>query len=614
MKLFTKLFILSAAVTALSGCRSDLLDTVPYDKAASNSMWTNENFCELGVTGVYHELREDYIAKKAYELEAYCVSGSCRDNDYSILAGTASTGSGLFSDYWKQHYEGIQRANDAISHLAEAPVPDAFKNKLIAEVKILRAFFYYKLNAVFRGVPYYDVPVLITEANKPRSSEIEIWEACVKDLTDAINEPTLPDRIAAGNAQWGRVTKSVAYALRGKVYLWMQDWAKAEADFRQVGNMGHKLFDGGYKQLFKEANEQSDEAIFSLQCIDNNETADGNSMSFRYGGRTTFGSCWNTILASTDFVDTYENIDGSKFNWDDYLPGYSSMEPKDREVFFLRNTDADVLKAELLSLGYEGDIDAAIKGIREKVENRLSKLSTAAQALYLPAGNEARIKKAYESRDPRLQMAVITPYAQYNGASSGIAHTYTLRWPYRGSDSAEPFDIRTDTNDKFYYLWRKFVPEGLEQTERDTYGLDIPLIRYAEVLLLKAEALNEWGSTHESEAIRCVNEVRRRAGHVELNNATYPATKVNGQSDLRERIRNEYYWEIGGEDSMYFHELRWGTWKDKKFDNNRNGLMQMWGETTYTWYWLGDQCWSWPIPAKEMEMNSNLEQNEGWIN
>ena len=63
-----------------------------------------------------------------------------------------------------------------------------------------------------------------------------------------------------------------------------------------------------------------------------------------------------------------------------------------------------------------------------------------------------------------------------------------------------------------------------------------------------------------------------------MNNATYPATKVNGQSDLRERIRNEYYWEIGGEDSMYFHELRWGTWKDKKFDNNRNGLMQMWGE------------------------------------
>ena len=81
MKLFTKLFILSAAVTALSSCRGDLLDTVPYDKAASNSMWSNENFCELGVAGVYSELREDYVAKKAYELEAFCASGSCRDND-----------------------------------------------------------------------------------------------------------------------------------------------------------------------------------------------------------------------------------------------------------------------------------------------------------------------------------------------------------------------------------------------------------------------------------------------------------------------------------------------------------------------------------------------------
>ena len=98
MKLFTKLFILSAAVTALSSCRGDLLDTVPYDKAASNSMWSNENFCELGVAGVYSELREDYVAKRAYELEAFCVSGSCRDNDYPILAGTASIGSGLFSD------------------------------------------------------------------------------------------------------------------------------------------------------------------------------------------------------------------------------------------------------------------------------------------------------------------------------------------------------------------------------------------------------------------------------------------------------------------------------------------------------------------------------------
>lgn len=615
MKLLKKIFILSTVVTALSSCQGDLLDTVPYDKAATNSMWTNENFCELGVAGVYSELREDYIAKKAYELEAFCASGSCRDNDYPILAGTASTGSGLFSDYWRQHYEGIQRANDAIQHLAEAPVPESFKNKLIAEVKILRAFFYYKLNAVFKGVPYYNEPIPVTEANKARSSEKEIWEYCIQDLTDAINEPALPDRIAAGNAQWGHVTKSVAYALRGKVYLWTQDWAKAEADFREVGNMGHKLFNGGYKQLFKEANEQSDEAIFSLQCIDNNGTAEGNSMSFRYGGRTTFGSCWNTVLASTDFVDTYENADGSKFNWDDHIPGYSSIAPKDREVFFLRNSDPEAIKAELTEAGYveekEGDLEKIITEVQGKVKDRLGKLSAEAQALYLPAGNEARIKAAYTDRDPRLAQTIITPYAAYNGSGNSVDHTFISRWPYYGADTAFPFDLRTDTQSHLYYLFRKFVAEGSsEMTNREKSPIDLPIIRYATVVLGLAEALNEQGKTEE--AVAQVNLVRERAGVAPLNSNA--ATTVNGKDDMRKRIQNEYRWETAGEGISFYEEIRWRTWKESKFNNGNGtaGMKDIWGVVTYNWTWGGDQYYVWPIPKHETDMNKELTQTPEW--
>ena len=89
-------------------------------------------------------------------------------------------------------------------------------------------------------------------------------------------------------------------------------------------------------------------------------------------------------------------------------------------------------------------------------------------SMYLPEGNEARIRRAYEDRDPRLMMSVITPYSTYLGPAGGEEHIYTLRWPYRGFDSREPFDIRTDTNNYFYYLWRKFVPEGNEWPYRDT--------------------------------------------------------------------------------------------------------------------------------------------------
>ena len=79
---------------------------------------------------------------------------------------------------------------------------------------------------------------------------------------------------------------------------------------------------------------------------------------------------------------------------------------------------------------------------------------------YLDSGNEARILAAYANRDPRLALTIITPYSQYLGSTNSVDYTYTLRWPYRGSDTAEPFDLRTDTNNRFYYLFRKFVAEG----------------------------------------------------------------------------------------------------------------------------------------------------------
>ena len=579
MKLLNKLFILTATAIAISSCQGDLLDTKPYDKASSGSMWSNENFCTMGVASIYATLREGYVAKEAYLMEAFSVGATCRDNDYPLLAGTASIGSGIFSDYWKQHYAGIYRANDAIVHLPDAPISESVKGKLLSEAKVLRAFYYYKLNAVFRGVPYYNTPMELDQADKPRESEENIWNFCIQDLTDAINDPNFPDRIAAGKAEWGHVTKSVAYALRGKIYLWTKEWSKAEADFRKVGELGHSLFQDGYKQLFKEANEQSDEAIFSLQCIDNNGSTYGNSMSFRYGGRTTFGSCWNTMLGSVDFVETYENIDGSKFNWDEYIPGFSSLDIKDREVFFLRNTDPATVKAQYREIGFDGTeeaLDDMVKKIKAKVDGRLEKLSDKAKALYLPAGNEARIKAAYDSRDPRLAQTVITPYATYDGSGNSVDHTFTSRWPYYGADTDYPYDLRTDTQSHLYYLFRKFVAEGSsEMTNREQSPIDLPIIRYATVVIGLAEALNEQGKTDE--AIEWLNKVRQRAGVALLNSNT--ATMVQGQEDMRVRIQNEFRWETVGEGVDFYEELRWKTWKESKFNNadGTAGMKDVWG-------------------------------------
>ncbi|WP_244228820.1 RagB/SusD family nutrient uptake outer membrane protein [Mucilaginibacter endophyticus] len=586
-----KIFIALLTVIIVTGCKKNLLDTAPYSSVASSTMWTTDNFTDLGVTGVYQALRLGENTGGDSELELYmfdrfAYTGQYRSQE-SMLSGTITTGNSLFSSTWQNLYEGVQRANDAIKNIPlKSPSDAAKKARYVAECKFLRAYFYLRLNQLWKGVPIYLEPFTADEATKPRSTETEVWNQVVTDLTDAINEPNLPQIYAAGAANYGHVTKGAAYALRGKAYLYLKKWDLAAADFNMVKSAGYALF-SNYVTLFKAANEQCSEMIFSIQNVavaGGGTTGYGSTTQWFCGTRSSFGSCWNQYLVSPNLVDLYQNLDGSNFNWDTVLPGYSSLTPAQREVFFLRN---NLTAAEITAATTRG----------------------AAMNLYLPTGNEERILKAYANRDPRLAANVITPYSTYNGAYNSLNATVTSRWPYR-AEAAIGGDLRTDTQSYFYYLYRKFVYEGISETINRSYGpTDFPIIRYADVLLMWAEALNEQGLT--SEAVAKVNEVRSRAGVGLLNSSA--ATAVAGQDDLRERIRNERRVEFPNEGINYFDELRWKSWKDKVFYAG-NGVKQVWGANVYTYSFQGDYIYNWPIPLVETQRNPNLKQNDGWIN
>ena len=585
MKKINNILVALAMVAGFVSCQGGLLDTNPYDSVGSEQMWTNENLTDMGVMSIYETLLYSKVGVEIYFYDEFGFTGQGRDVT-TLCSGSITASNSLFSDTWKQLYEGVSRANDAIANIpVKSPVTEEKKSRLLAEAKFMRAYFYYRLNELYKGVPVYLEPTPVDEFTKGRETEEKVWEVVLNDLNDCINEPLLPDRYEKGSASYGRATKAAAYALRGKTYMWMKEYAKAEADLRKVGELGHKLFDGPYKMLFKEENEQSDEMIFSVQNVGVKDY--GSTTQFRLGTRVSFGSCWNTYLPNPDFVDSYENADGSPFNWDDYIPGYNAMTPRQREVFFLR----------------DGLTDEEIETFKEK---------GADMSKYLSEGNEARIRKVYENRDPRLTASIITPYSTYFGAVDMNENTYTLRWPYRGYDDREPFDIRTHTSTIFYYLYRKYVYEGASETPaRDYCPTDQPLIRYADVLLLLAEALNEQGKTDE--AVPYVNMVRERAGAALLNSNEY--TRVKGQDDLRKRIQNERRWEFVIEGVNFFDELRWKTWKESKFNNGVNcGTKAATGEIIYQNIWLGDYMYKWPIPAAECERNGNLVQNDGWIN
>lgn len=583
-KIYIKILGLGILLSLVS-C-DKFLNRYPYNENSSESMFQSATLAESVVIGVYSNLLYDYNTTEPSVLNWDAISSVLDPQEggaslhFSYLFGTVQASNSMFSQYWKRFYEGVNRANDVIENISKVPdMLDAIKSKRIAECRFLRAYNYYRLNSLWRGVPIYEKNLAPTEYVRGRSSEEDVWQFIIDDCTACIECEQIPDIYLSGNNDYGRVSRGAAYMLRGKAYMWLKDYKKAEADFLSVGECGYELFKGSYADLFLEKNEKCKEMIFSVQMVE--EKDNGNAYSNNYGNYCTTGYGKYYYYLNTDFVDSYQNKDGSPFDWNDVIPGFNEMDVKARKVFFLRNNLSDSEKTSMSS-------------------------KSADMSKYLDGGNEARIKAAYENRDPRLSAVAITPYSTYNGGASGSVVTYTSRYPYRDWQ-APSLDLRYGNNEYMFYPIRKFVTSGRDYLNIGYNPVDMPIFRYAETLLCLAEALNEQGKT--TEAISYLNQVRQRAGVALLNNGS-SFLKVDSQENMRQRIRQEKRWELACEQQIYLEELRWGDWKNTKFAAG-NGLKNVWGEPMYEYIWGGNAYNKWAVPQMEVE-KAGLAQNEYW--
>ncbi|HEU4608780.1 MAG TPA: RagB/SusD family nutrient uptake outer membrane protein, partial [Chitinophagaceae bacterium] len=125
----------------------------------------------------------------------------------------------------------------------------------------------------------------------------------------------------------------------------------------------------------------------------------------------------------------------------------------------------------------------------------------------------------------------------------------------------------------------------------DTNPANFPVLRYADVLLMWAEALNELGKTSEAEGP--LNEVRERAGLDDLNGLT--------QEQCRTRIIHERRMELAFEGQRWFDLIR--------INNGQYALdfLHSIGKTNASSKYL-----LLPIPQKERDANPNLTQNTGY--
>ena len=147
--------------------------------------------------------------------------------------------------------------------------------------------------------------------------------------------------------------------------------------------------------------------------------------------------------------------------------------------------------------------------------------------------------------------------------------------------------------------WRKYLNDRTRTSpENFTSGINFRVIRYADVLLLQAEALNELG--RPADAVPLVNQVRARVGLAGIDAANYD------QTSLRLYMRTERGRELAGEGQRWFDINRWGLLDDQA------GLDYLIArDPDFTNFVLGKSKLL-PIPQTDIDLDASIKQNPGY--
>ena len=237
---------------------------------------------------------------------------------------------------------------------------------------------------------------------------------------------------------------------------------------------------------------------------------------------------------------------------------------------------------------------------------------------FMPVG-ENGAESIFEIGAVAIQAAVAGPGATPYNMIQGVRGIPNLGWGFnRPSDDLvaayEPGDPRRQAT--IIYVG-EVLPDGLTIVQdnpeilnerynqkawvgahpglQDNGPGNIRILRYADILLLAAEAMNENGKS--ADALEYLNQVRRRARG--SNNFILPDITVTDQSQLREIIYHERRVELAMEQHRWFDLLRWGraesvmTAVGKNFVANKHELL--------------------PIPQSEIDLSGGLlKQNQGY--
>ena len=498
------------AVASMTSC-TDLDETI-YSNIAMDNFFKNEKELVANAGRAYTKLQGYNSEQSLWTLllqasDECCVpavGGSWYSNGRyeEIQTNTIPPANKLLTKGWDWIFNGIAACNEIIYETEMSSIQFDGKDKIIAEMKGLRAFFYYEAISCWGNVPF---TVDYTETGYPEQKDrkyvYDYLENELKEIMPLLDEAPL-------STNYGRFTQAAAHTLLAKMYLnsdaWFanQRWADAAEQCKLIIDSNNYQIEDSYESNFVPANESSKENIFVI-VYDRTYTA-GSSSSFYLHTLTleaasmpTFNisySPWSGFLCQPDFFEKYDAND-------------------------LRCAQSWLYGEQYSATGE--DLGFA----------------------YTPVFDE----KQYYNANGGRQL--------YDGARC-------WKWHYQTDGSLTDYKISMDN--------------------------DFAIFRYADVVLMYAEALIRQGKTSQAAAIADLQKIRTRAGL-----SAYTA------SDL---TINEIYDERG-------RELAWEGWRHEDMIRFGTYLQKYWAHPSQ----VSDTYRNlFPIPTTILQANPRLVQNTGY--
>jgi starch-binding outer membrane protein, SusD/RagB family len=315
-------------VFTVTSCNEDFLD-IPVQGGLTTEL--DPNLAPKLVTGVYNSLLQgdSWGNGDVHGLAFVSVTNIMSDDadkgstpsDQAVPIGdldnfTTNPTNKFAETLWSGHYNSIGSANQALAALAKANLPDDQKNRLIAEVRFIRAYLYFNLVRMFGGVPLVlRVPLDAADANsdpafRTRASKEETYNSIVSDLEFAALN--LPLRSAAVP---GHATRGAAQSLLAKVQMYRGEWQQVfELTEEVINSQQYDLLED-YGMIWRQAGDNSIESIFEIQTGKfnndnlkvNNYTAPQGPRSGGKGGWDDLG--WGFNNPSLSLISAYEEGD-----------------------------------------------------------------------------------------------------------------------------------------------------------------------------------------------------------------------------------------------------------------------------------------------------------------